>query len=163
MWILGWSLTIFPDYLEAYFHSRHAPETRRVAPTGVVTRIPDFDQMAFELLSETDIDGARDKVFQMQEFPRRGIALRDAVHDSEAGRVPAFQDRVPLHFRPRRIGRTGWDAAGGAHQVISTMVRCVRLGGTRSVCVRYRTEVALLPARASHRRRARNGLQGRSP
>ena len=29
---------------------------------------PEFDQMAFELLSETDIDGARDKVLQMQEF-----------------------------------------------------------------------------------------------
>ena len=24
MWILGWSLSLYPDYLEAFFHSRHS-------------------------------------------------------------------------------------------------------------------------------------------
>ena len=68
MWILGWSLTIFPDYLEAYFHSRHAPENEEGGSNWGGYSNPEFDQMAFELLSETDIDGARDKVLQMQEF-----------------------------------------------------------------------------------------------
>ena len=55
MWILGWSLTIFPDYLEAYFHSRHAPENEEGGlQLGWLLRIRSSITLAFELLSETD-------------------------------------------------------------------------------------------------------------
>jgi ABC-type transport system substrate-binding protein len=65
MFILGWSLTLYPDYLEAFFHSRHTKE-------GGLNRggysNPEFDQLADELLEETDLEEARNKVFKMQEF-----------------------------------------------------------------------------------------------
>jgi ABC-type transport system substrate-binding protein len=65
MFILGWSLTLYPDYLEAFFHSRHTNE-------GGLNRggysNPEFDQLADDLLEETDLEEARNKVFKMQEF-----------------------------------------------------------------------------------------------
>jgi ABC-type transport system substrate-binding protein len=65
MFILGWSLTLYPDYLEAFFHSRHTKE-------GGLNRggysNPEFDRLADELLEETDLEEARHKAFRMQEF-----------------------------------------------------------------------------------------------
>ena len=67
MWILGWGLSIFPDYLENFFHSRHAPEVGDGYNWGGYSN-SEFDELALGLLSETTIEGARDKVFQLQEF-----------------------------------------------------------------------------------------------
>ena len=65
MWILGWGLTLYPDYLEAFFHSRHgvADDLNR----GLYAN-PEFDALADGLLAETDLEEARRKVFKMQEF-----------------------------------------------------------------------------------------------
>jgi ABC-type transport system substrate-binding protein len=65
MWILGWGLTLFPDYLEAFFHSRHTVGDG--LNRGGYSN-PDFDKLADELLGETDLNEARKKVFKMQEF-----------------------------------------------------------------------------------------------
>ena len=65
MWILGWSLTIYPDYLDAFFHSRHS--TGDGLNRGGYSN-PEFDRLADGLLSETDLEEARKKVFKMQEF-----------------------------------------------------------------------------------------------
>lgn len=65
MWILGWSLTSFPDYLEAFFHSRHG-EGDGLNRGGYSN--PEFDALAEELLIETNLDAARGQVFRMQEF-----------------------------------------------------------------------------------------------
>jgi ABC-type transport system substrate-binding protein len=65
MWILGWSLTLFPDYLEAFFHSRHA-EGEGLNRGGYAN--PEFDQLAEALLVETDLEAARQQVFKLQEF-----------------------------------------------------------------------------------------------
>ena len=65
MWILGWRLSIYPDYLDAFFHSRHS--TGDGLNRGGYSN-PEFDVLAEGLLSETDLDAARDKVFRMQEF-----------------------------------------------------------------------------------------------
>ena len=65
MWILGWGLTIFPDYLESFFHSRHADLEGRNA--GGYNN-PEYDRLADELLATTDLEEARQQVFQMQEF-----------------------------------------------------------------------------------------------
>lgn len=67
MWILGWSLSLFPDYLETFFNGRRAPENDGGYNWGGYAN-PDFDAISFSLLSETTIEGARDKVFQLQEF-----------------------------------------------------------------------------------------------
>ena len=65
IWILGWGLSNFPDYLEAFFHSRHA-EGDGLNRSGYSN--PEFDALAEQLLIETDLDAARDQVFKMQEF-----------------------------------------------------------------------------------------------
>ena len=65
MWILGWGLSAFPDYLEAFFHSRHSALEGH-NPGGYSN--PDFDRLADQLLSETDLEAARQQVFEMQAF-----------------------------------------------------------------------------------------------
>ena len=65
MWILGWVLSPFPDYLESFFHSRHS-KLEGYNPGGYSN--PEFDLLADQLLSETDLDTARQQVFEMQAF-----------------------------------------------------------------------------------------------
>jgi peptide/nickel transport system substrate-binding protein len=65
MWIFGWSLPLFPDYLEAFFHSRNSDLSEHNA--GGYSN-PEFDRLADELLAETDLEEAQQKVFEMQEF-----------------------------------------------------------------------------------------------
>ena len=65
MWILGWGLSAFPDYLEAFFHSRHS-DFEGYNPGGYNN--PEFDRLADELLAETDLEAARQQVFEMQAF-----------------------------------------------------------------------------------------------
>ncbi len=68
MWMLGWGLSIFPDYMESFFHSRHAPENEEGGSNWGGYSNPEFDDLAFGLLSETTIEGARDTVSRLQEF-----------------------------------------------------------------------------------------------
>ena len=65
MWILGWGLSAFPDYLEAFFHSKHA-NLEGYNPGGYNN--PEFDRLADQLLAETDLEAARQQVFDMQAF-----------------------------------------------------------------------------------------------
>ena len=65
MWILGWGLSAFPDYLEAFFHSKHA-NLEGYNPGGYDN--PEFDRLADQLLAETDLEEARQQVFDMQAF-----------------------------------------------------------------------------------------------
>ena len=65
MWILGWGLTLFPDYLESFFHSRHSGLEGH-NPGGYNN--PEFDRLADELLAETELEAARQQAFRMQEF-----------------------------------------------------------------------------------------------
>ena len=65
MWILGWGLSAFPDYLEAFFHSRHSGLEGHNAG-GYSNQ--EFDELADQLLSETDLEAARQQVFEMQSF-----------------------------------------------------------------------------------------------
>ena len=65
MWIFGWNLTLYPDYLEAFFDSSHG-ELEGFNAGGYAN--PEFDRLAQELLSESDLDAARQQVFAMQEF-----------------------------------------------------------------------------------------------
>ena len=65
MWILGWGLSLYPDYLESFFHSRHSGLEGH-NPGGYDN--PEFDRLADELLAETDVEAARDLVFELQAF-----------------------------------------------------------------------------------------------
>ena len=65
MWILGWGLSLYPDYLESFFHSRHSGLEGHNA--GGYDN-PDFDRLADQLLAETDLETARRQVFEMQAF-----------------------------------------------------------------------------------------------
>ena len=73
---------------------------------------PEFDTLAFELLSETTIDGARDKATRMQEF------LAD-----ELPYVPLFTIPKLDAYRPSRIEFPyttvlgGLEGQGGMQQV----------------------------------------------
>ena len=60
-------MSLFPDYLEVFFNGRHAPENDGGYNWGGYAN-PEFDSISFSLLSETTIEGARDKVFQLQNF-----------------------------------------------------------------------------------------------
>ena len=65
MWILGWGMSPFPDYLESFFHSRHS-QLEGYNPGGYSN--PEFDALADRLLAETDLETARQQVFEMQAF-----------------------------------------------------------------------------------------------
>ena len=45
MWILGWGFTIFPNYLENIFHSRHAPENEDGGVNWGGYANPEFDEV----------------------------------------------------------------------------------------------------------------------
>ena len=63
MWILGWGLNPFPDYPEPFFHSRQS-QLEGHDPGGHIN--PEFDALADQLLAETDLEAARQQVFEMQ-------------------------------------------------------------------------------------------------
>ncbi len=65
MWMLGWGLSLYPDYLEAFFHSRHSGLEGHNAG-GYHNH--DFDHLADQLLAETDVEAAREQVLEMQAF-----------------------------------------------------------------------------------------------
>jgi len=65
MWILGWGLTIYPDYLADFFHSNQAVLGGLNA--GGYSN-PEFDALADDFTSETDLTRAREKAFTLQEY-----------------------------------------------------------------------------------------------
>ena len=106
MWMLGWGLSLYPDYLEAFFHSSNAGEDG--LNVGGYSN-PEFDALADALLEETDLEEARKQVFQMQEFPGGRPALRGAVHHALAGSLPLGPAGVPLHPGAGRDSGPGRD------------------------------------------------------
>ena len=104
MWILGWGLSIFPDHLENFFHSRHSPETGGGYNWGGYAN-SQYDDLAFGLLSETTIEGARDKAFQLQEFLAEELPY-----------VPLFTTPKLDAYRPSRIEFPYTSVLGGLEQ-----------------------------------------------
>ena len=68
MWMLGWKLSLYPDYVESFFHSRHAPENEEGGYNWGGYADAEFDEAAFSLLSEPSVEAARDKMFRIQEM-----------------------------------------------------------------------------------------------
>ncbi len=104
MWILGWGLSIFPDYLENFFHSRHSPEIGGGYNWGGYAN-SQFDDLALGLLSETTIEGAQDKVYQLQAFLAEDLPY-----------VPLFTTPKLDAYRPSRIEFPYTSVLGGLEQ-----------------------------------------------
>lgn len=102
MWILGWGLSLFPDYLESFFHSRHS-DLEGYNPGGYNN--PEFDRLSDELLAETDLERAQQQVFRMQEF------LAD-----ELPYVVLFTTPIVETFRSDRIEFPYTDSLGGLQE-----------------------------------------------
>ena len=92
LWILGWSLNLFPDYLETFFHSRNAPENQDGGNNWGGYSNPEYDDLSFKLLSETTIEGARETVLRLQEFLADDLPY-----------VPLFTIPKLDSYRPSRI------------------------------------------------------------
>ncbi len=60
MWILGWGLSIYPDYLCDFFTTGSGFNVGNYSN-------PDFDAACKAFLEETDINKARDEAFKLQE------------------------------------------------------------------------------------------------
>ena len=103
MWILGWSLNPFPDYLEAFFHSKHS-ELEGYNPGGYSN--PEFDRLAEQLLAETDLEEARRQVFEMQAFLAEDLPY-----------VVLFDTPIVETFRSERLEFPYTETWGGLQSV----------------------------------------------
>ncbi len=103
MWILGWGLTIFPDYLEAFFHSRNS-ELEGHNPGGYNNH--EYDSLADEFLAETDLDTAREQASRMQEFLAEDLPW-----------VVLFTTPIVETFRSERIEFPYTEYLGGLQEV----------------------------------------------
>ena len=104
MWILGWGLSLFPDYLEAFFASRNAPDAEGGNNWGGYSN-SQFDELALGLLSETTVEGARDKVFKLQEFLAEELPY-----------VTLFTTPKLDAYRPARVEFPYTEVLGGIEQ-----------------------------------------------
>lgn len=102
MWILGWGLTLFPDYLDTFFHSRYSGLEGRNA--GGYNN-PEYDRLADDFLAETDLDAARQQVFQMQQFLAEDLPY-----------VVLFTTPIAETFRSDRIDFPYTDILGGLQE-----------------------------------------------
>ena len=102
MWILGWRLSLYPDYLEAFFHSRNS-ELEGHNPGGYDN--PEFDRLADQLLAESDVEAARQQVFEMQAFLADDLPY-----------VTLFDTPLVEAYRSDRIEYPYTDALGGLQQ-----------------------------------------------
>ena len=116
MWILGWGLSIFPDYLENFFHSRHSPEIGGRVQLGRIRQRPVRRALPRAPVRDDD-RGRAGQGLPAAGVPGGGASLRAPVHDAEAGRVPPVAGRVPVYVGAGRAGTAGRDAADGGDQV----------------------------------------------
>jgi peptide/nickel transport system substrate-binding protein len=67
MYILGWSLSVFPDHYEAFFHSRNFTEKNQGSNnTGYAN--DEFDQKADQLLAATSEEEAKTLIWEMERI-----------------------------------------------------------------------------------------------
>ena len=111
MWILGWGLSLYPDYLESFFHSRHSGLEGHNA--GGYNN-PEFDRLADQLLAETDLETARQQVFEMQAFLADDLPY-----------VPLFDTPLVEAYRSDRIEYPYTESLGGLQNAagLTTLVQ----------------------------------------
>lgn len=93
MWILGYGLTIYPDYIADFFLSENAVLGGDNS-TGYSN--PEFDKLAKEFKAETDLNKARDLAFKLQ------VSIADANAFVMLYSTPVFEvyrnDRVNFAY-----------------------------------------------------------------
>lgn len=72
MYILGWSLTIYPDYLCDFFHSRNDTAVSGAFNTPGYAN-DEYDAACDDFLAETNIDEAKVKALQLQDLLNRDL------------------------------------------------------------------------------------------
>ncbi len=65
IYMLGWGLSLYPDYLSDFFHSRRAGPGDYNTPGY---NNPKFDELADKFLASTDLKEARELAFKLQEM-----------------------------------------------------------------------------------------------
>ena len=108
--------SIFPDYLENFFHSRHSPEIGGGYNWGGYSN-SQFDELSLGLLSETTIDGARDKIFQLQQFLAEELPYVTLFTTPKLDAYRPSRIEFPVHVGPRWTGTAKRDAARGVNKV----------------------------------------------
>lgn len=98
MWILGWSLTLFPDYLNLYFHTESEHDGFNFGGYSNAA----FDALGDELFEATDVEAARDIVIDMQ-----------AVLASDLPYVTLFSPQSVDVYRPSKVRFPYTDTVGG--------------------------------------------------
>ncbi|MEW6227727.1 MAG: ABC transporter substrate-binding protein [Bacillota bacterium] len=63
--MMGWSLTVYPDHLKAFFHSSEAG-LGGFNCEGYSN--PEFDKLADDFIKESDLEKARQKAFKLQDI-----------------------------------------------------------------------------------------------
>ncbi|MDP6453150.1 MAG: ABC transporter substrate-binding protein [SAR202 cluster bacterium] len=102
LWMLGWGLSLFPDYLENFFNSRHKYENNPNEYNWGGYTNTEFDALSTNLLSATDITAAKDIVDQLQAF------LAD-----ELPYVTLFTTPILDTYRPSRLELPYTSSLGG--------------------------------------------------
>ena len=98
----GLGLSPFPDYLESFFHSRHSGLEGYNA--GGYNNA-EFDRLADELLAETDLETARQQVFEIQAFVAEDLPY-----------VVLFTTPIVETFRSDRIDFPYTEILGGLQE-----------------------------------------------
>ncbi|MDP6453151.1 MAG: ABC transporter substrate-binding protein [SAR202 cluster bacterium] len=91
MWILGWSLALFPGWMDGFFHTRHGEPGSGGWNFGGYSN-QEFDALATQLLVETDLNNAQTLVHDMQAFLADDLPY-----------VTLFSSTISDTFRPSRI------------------------------------------------------------
>lgn len=88
MWQLGWALSFYPDYLEAFFHSRNTAPGGNSPQGGVCSARENaingcqdkFDKLAIDFLAETDINKAQQMAYELQRLVFENVAYVPTHH-----------------------------------------------------------------------------------
>jgi peptide/nickel transport system substrate-binding protein len=100
MWILGWSLGIYPSYLHAFFHSRYTG-LRGHNAQGYAS--PEYDRLVEAFLAETDdMERARTLAHGLQQFLARDLPY-----------IVLFDTPIVEAYRSDRLRFPTTDVLGG--------------------------------------------------
>jgi ABC-type transport system substrate-binding protein len=104
MYILGWSLSIYPAYLNAFFHSRY---TALRGQNSMGYSNPEYDALVEKFLSEAnDMNRAREFAFELQEYLGRDLPY-----------VVLFDTPLVEAYRSDRLRYPSTEGLGGLQNI----------------------------------------------
>ena len=105
MWVLGWGLTPYPDHLVNFYTEESAKLDGNNAG-GWVNE--EYEELAAQFLAETDVNVARDLVFQMQDIIARELPV-----------ITLFATPIVEAYRPEAFGFAYTDVLDGVQNLFS--------------------------------------------